>query len=125
MLAPEHVQLARRFLVDADKELEAGDVFQASEKLWGAASHVVIAEMHRRGIKQSGYKVMINALESFADDYADDPTLGSLFTSAETLHANFYHGFLDSDDLPRFRDRVHQFVNRMIELTNGQSGIEN
>ena len=124
MLAPEHVQLANQFLVDADKELDAGDVFQASEKLWGAASHMVIAEMHRRGIKQSGHKVMINAVGAFSDDFSD-PRLGEMFSSAEILHANFNHGFLDIDDVWRHRDRVHEFVNRMIELTNDQPEIEN
>ena len=124
MLAPEHDQLARQFLLDADKEFEDGDIFQASEKLWGAASHVVIAEMHRRGIKQSGHRVMVNAVESFADEF-NDPTLDFLFSSAETLHANFYHGFLDEADVRRHRDRVNMFVNRMLELVNEQNEVEN
>ena len=124
MLAPEHDKLARQFLVDADKEFEDGDIFQASEKLWGAASHVVIAEMHRRGIKQSGHRAMVNAVESFADDFKD-PTLDFLFSSAETLHANFYHGFLDEDDVLRHRDRVNLFVNRMLELANSNGDYSN
>ena len=124
MLAPEHDQLARQFLVDADKEFEDGDIFQASEKLWGAASHVAIAEMHRQGIKQSGNRAMVKAVESSADDFKD-PTLDFLFSSAETLHANFYHGFLDDDDVRRHRDRVNLFVNRMLELANGTGDSEN
>lgn len=124
MLAPEHDQLARQFLLDADKEFKDGDIFQASEKLWGAASHVVIAEMHRRGIKQSGHKVMVRAVESFADELKD-PALDYLFSSAETLHANFYHGFLDEDDVQRHRDRVNMFVNRMLELTDEQNEADN
>ena len=124
MLAPEHDQLARQFLVDADKEFEDGDIFQASERLWGAASHVVIAEMHRRGIKQSGHRAMVKAVESFADDFKD-PTLDFLFSSAETLHANFYHGFLDEDDVRRHRDRVNLFVNRMLKLANSNGDFSN
>ena len=119
MLAPEHDQLARKFLIDADRELEDGEIFQASEKLWGAASHVVIAEMHRRGIKQSSHGVMVRAVESLANEF-EEPTLDFLFSSAEALHANFYHGFLDVDDVKRHRDRVNLFVNRMLELTNGR-----
>ncbi len=48
MLATEHIDTARQFLLDADREYEGGDILQASEKLWGAASHIVIAEMKRR-----------------------------------------------------------------------------
>ena len=124
MLAPEHDQLARQFLIDADREFADGELYQASEKLWGAASHVVIAEMHRRGTKQSGHRVMVRAVESFAKEF-EDPSLDFLFSSAETLHANFYHGFLDVDDLRRHRDRVNMFVNRMLELTNGRGGTDN
>ena len=117
MLATEHVQLARQFLVDADREFDAGDHFQASEKLWGAASHMVIAEMHRRGIKQSGHKAMIDAVESIAAE-EEDPLLSEHFARAESLHANFYHGFMEPDDVLRYRGRVHQFVDRMAELTD-------
>lgn len=124
MSATKHRWLARKFLVDADKELEKGDTFQASEKLWGAASHVVIAEMHRQGIKQSGHKAMVNAVEAIADD-VEDPRLGDLFTSAEALHANFYHGFLDEEDIRRYRNRVHVFVNRFLEFTEGRNGTQN
>ena len=117
MLATEHEQIAQQFLLDADREFEAGDIFQASEKLWGAASHVVIAEMHRRGIKQSGHKAMVNAVEKFAEEY-EDPLLTEYFARAEALHANFYHGFMEADDVLRYRSRVHRFVDRMSELSD-------
>ena len=124
MLAKEHESLARKFLVDADVELEKGETFQASEKLWGAASHVVIAEMHRRDIKQSGHRAMVRSVGEFGGDF-EDPTLRPLFSSAEILHANFYHGFLEDEDLREHRNGVHRFVNRMLELTNGRNGAPN
>ena len=34
MTTDEHVEQARRFLAQADSEFEAGDILQASEKLW-------------------------------------------------------------------------------------------
>ena len=124
MVAPEHLQLARQFLIDADKELDAGDVFQASEKLWGAASHMVIAEMHRRGIKQSGHRTMVQSVGDFGKDF-NDPVLRPLFTSAEILHANIDHGFLEHEDIRRHRNQVHSFVERMNEHTNGHRASEN
>ena len=39
----DHIQTAHGFLEDADREFSAGDHLQASEKLWGAASHAVMA----------------------------------------------------------------------------------
>ena len=55
MFATDHIDTARQFLLDADREYEAGDILQASEKLWAAASHVVIAEMQRRDLESNGH----------------------------------------------------------------------
>ena len=118
MRASEHVETARKFLADADREYEAGDALQASEKLWGAASHVVIAEMHRRGIKQGGHYSTLQTVKTIGEG-VDDPELYLLFKVAEMLQANFYHGFLDPDEIPENRDLVHDFVGRMLTYTNG------
>jgi hypothetical protein len=41
MQTRDHVRTAREFLTAADREFDAGDHLQA--KLWGAASHALIA----------------------------------------------------------------------------------
>ena len=117
MLAADHIETARKSLIDADREYEAGDSLQASEKLWGAASHVVTAEMHRRDIAPNGHRAAVEAVRQFGKDYQDE-TLLPLFKVAEMLHANFYHGFLHPDKIPENRDLVHDFVNRMLKYTN-------
>ena len=116
MLATEHIETARQFLSDADREFEAGDMLQASEKLWGAASHVVIAEMQRRGMKASGHREMILAVRDFAEDYSD-PTLNGLFSAAGALHANFYHGFMEEFRFQNERELTREFVQRMLAHT--------
>lgn len=116
MLAIEHVETARQFLADADREYESGDTLQASEKLWGAASHVVIAEMQRRGMKSSGHRAMVLAVQEFAEDI-EDSALSDMFAGARALHANFYHGFMEDYEFEIDRDKVHRFVNRMLELS--------
>ena len=39
----EHIRTAEYFLLESDREFDAGERLQASEKLWGAAAHSVIA----------------------------------------------------------------------------------
>ncbi len=117
MLATEHIETARQFLADADREFEAGDMLQASEKLWGAATHVVIAEMQRRGMKASGHREMILAVRDFAEDFAD-PTLNGLFAAAGALHANYHHGFMEDYEYAENRDLTHRFVERMVKLAS-------
>ena len=73
MLATEHIDTARQFLLDADREYEAGDILQASEKLWGAATHVVIAEMQRRDLEPNGHGKMKRFVRSLGDEL-DHPT---------------------------------------------------
>lgn len=116
MLATEHIETARHFLAEADREYESGDMLQASEKLWGAASHVVIAEMHRRGMKSSGHRAMILAVQEFAVD-GEDPGLSDMFAGARAMHANFYHGFMEDYEFEIDREKVHRFVNRMLALS--------
>ena len=114
MLTTEHAETARKFLEDADREFEVGEVLQASEKLWGAASHAVMAEMQRRGLSPSGHRATIEAVELLSEDW-EDPKLRPLFTSAEMLHANFYHGFLDEVRFNEQRELAREFVMRVLE----------
>ena len=116
MLATEHIDTARQFLLDADREYEAGDILQASEKLWGAATHVVIAEMQRRDLEPNGHGKMKRFVKSLGDEL-DQPDLYALFKISETLHINFYHGFLSENNFEEHREFTRQFVERMIELT--------
>ena len=73
--------------------------------------------MRRRGIAPSGHKATIDAVVLIGEDY-EDPSLRPLFTSAEMLHANFYHGFLDAERFQEQRQLTHQFVERMLAFTN-------
>ena len=119
VLATDHIETARQFLLDADREYEAGDVLQASEKLWGAASHVVIGEMKSRGMAVRTHRQTVEAVEAFSKEFRE-PSLADWFIAARGLHRNFYNGDLDDWDFRMHRRRVHQFVDRMIELTNAE-----
>ena len=116
MLAIEHIETAQQFLVDADREYEAGDILQASEKLWGAATHAVVAEMQKRDIDANGHR-KIKSFVLRLESELEEPGLFSLFKHAETLHVNFYHGFLSEENLEEHRELVQRFVERMLELT--------
>ena len=117
MLATEHIATAERFLRDADREYESGDILQASEKLWGAASHVVIAELKKRGIASRTHRSLVDGVEMFAEEF-ETPMLSEWFIAAERLHSNFYNGDLDDWNFSRHRLRAVWFVERMLELTS-------
>ena len=120
MLIGEHTRTAREFLTAADAELAAGDILQGCEKLWGAASHAVIAAAQRRVWRCGSHGAMRAAVRALADEVGDARLLSG-FAEAEKLHANFYHGFMDELDLGESRIIVHDFVHRILALIDSDN----
>ena len=122
MNSEAHIQTARGFLEAADKEFAAGDHMQASEKLWGAAAHAVIAVAQRNGWRHGSHRAMKTAVDMMAEEY-NEPLLVGGFGFAEKFHANFYHDFMEDYQLDADRPKIHDFVHRVIALLpeNGAS----
>ena len=115
MLIADHVETAHDFLDASDREFGAGDVLQGSEKLWGAASHAVMAAAQQRGWTMGSHRQLKVAVDKLAVEY-DDQSIRAGFALAEKFHANFYHGFMEDWEFHPDRDIVHELV---IHLTNG------
>ena len=115
MIVQEHIHTAQDFLAAADRELAAGEVLQGSEKLWGAASHAIMAVAQQRGWPFGSHRMLKLAADRLAAEH-DDPALRSGFVAAQQFHANFYHDFMEHDDLERTRPVVHDFVARVLDL---------
>ena len=115
MLTQEHVQTAQQFLEDADREFAAGDTLQGSEKMWGAASHAMIAVAQARDWQFGTHRVMINAARRVANEM-DDDSLRAGLVAAQLFHSNFYHGHIEDEDLEPTAELVRRFVARMLEL---------
>ncbi len=115
MLTQEHAQAAEAFLEDAAREFAAGDELQASEKMWGAAAHAIMAVALQRGQECGTHRKMVNAAREIANEQDDDALRAGL-TAARQFHANFYHGFLEPEDLESDAQLVRRFVARMLSL---------
>lgn len=115
MVALRHDEVARNFLRDADREFEAGDSLQASEKLWGAATHAIMALAQQRGWDSRSHRALKLAARRVSEEQADD-TIRLKFAVAEKCHINFYHGFLEDYEIEEVRPDVHDFVNRVLGL---------
>ena len=115
MTSAEHIETAKQFLADSDREFLDGDELQASEKLWGAASHAVMAIAEQRGLSYRDHKELKILAQRLADQY-DDSFLREGFSTAEKFHANFYHGFMEDFQIQGDRPVVHEFTSRVMEL---------
>ena len=115
MLTGEHSQTAQGFLAASDSEFAAGDILQGSEKLWGAAAHAVMAIAQQRGWRFGDHRALRAAANRLADELRE-PILASNFSVAEKLHANFYHDFMQDFEIHDDRQKVRDFVNRVLSL---------
>lgn len=115
MLSQDHVATAQAFLNDSDQEFEAGDRLQASEKLWGAASHAVMAVARHRGWGHRTHRDLKNAVQRLAQESGDD-ALHAGFLAAEKFHKNFYHDEMEDFEIEIDRPLIHTFVARTLAL---------
>lgn len=105
------------FLAQSDREFDAGDRRQGSEKLYGAATQAVIAAAKQRGWQYRNHRATKNATIRLADAY-DDPFLSAGFVAAEKFHKNFFHDEMEDYEIVADRPIVHRFVHRMVALVN-------
>ena len=115
MTVEEHLQAALQFLEHSDREFEAVDIMQGSEKLWGAASHALTAIAKQRGWAFSKYNHRRNAVRRLAEEYQDDLLVAS-HSVALKFHANFYHDTMEDQEIEDDRPVVHNFVRRIVGM---------
>ncbi len=115
MLIQDHIETAQNFLDAADREFAAGDHLQASEKLWGAASHAVMAVAQQHGWPHGSHRAMKTTVSRLAERHDDQVLIGA-FIAAEHFHANFYHDFMEDYEIAEDRPVVNDFVHRVIAL---------
>ena len=115
MLTQEHAGTARAFLEEADREFAEGDVLQASEKMWGAASHAIMAVAMQRGQDCGTYRQIVNAGLRISDEL-DDDSLRAGMEAAQLLYGNFHHGYLEPEEYENPAWLVRRFVERTLAL---------
>lgn len=120
MLVAEHAQTAREFLIASDEEFDKDDLVQASEKLWGAAAHAIMAVAQQRGWDHRSHRSLKNAAIRLSMEQGD-PLIEAYFGLAEKFLRNLFPD--DMEDYERDADRplVHDFVARVLALLDADS----
>ena len=106
---------SRVFLEQAYRELQEGDLHQAAEKGWGAASQMVKAVAEERGWDHSRHQDLFAVVFRLRRE-TGDREIARLFEPANALHSNFYEGQMDQDDVEDALERVGQFVDKVEAL---------
>ncbi len=95
------------------REFEAEDVLQASEKLWGAAMHALMAIGQMEGLPVGSHRELRMAARHLTN-LRNDVSIYSGYKVAERFHANFYHGFMEDFQISEGREDVREFVVRLL-----------
>ena len=112
----DHAGQALTFLNHSEREFERGDVFQGSEKLWGATCHALLAAAGQTNSRTpQSHRAMRLKVRELAETY-DMPALTDRFAIAEGFHKIFYHGWVEDYELEFDVPKVHWLVHQLLGL---------
>lgn len=114
----DYIASAREFLARAQNYLNEGDLYQASEKGWGAAAHIAKAVATARGWeyeRHDDFHSIVNRSQS----RLRERHLWTWASSANMLHTLFYQRRteLDTDAIRLYLADVQLFVDALERLT--------
>ena len=123
MTVQDHIRTAFGFLDDSDREFAAGDILQASEKLWGAASHAVIAVAESRNWNHGSHRALKNAVIRL-DAERGDMLIRAYYIAAEKFRTNSEYNCMEDFEIEQDGPLVHEFVRLVTALAseNGANG---
>ena len=114
---PAHSQIALEFLTESDADFAVGKRMKASEMLWGAAAHALIAVAMRQGMPYNSHGALKNVSWHLPNVPGQTHWLTE-FDAAERYHNHFYHGQLTDEELMKNRPRIRRFVHRLRAVAN-------
>ena len=114
----KHTRLAEKLMHDASREIAEGELVQGSEKLWGAASQALQAYCSNHGMRHGKYAQRRHAALALADERGDD-SIRLAFDLAESCHANFYHDWMEQEDLDSHVADLRTFVEKILNARVG------
>ena len=115
MTTQTYSEASTTLLDQAEAELAAGDVRQASEKGWGAAAQIVKAVAEQRGWSHQSHAALYRVIDQLVMQ-TDDESISNLFHVASALHQNFYENWDSPENVRRALKAVRLFVEKVSAL---------
>ena len=124
MSSREHAEQALALLKQSEEEFAKNDIFQGSEKLWGAATQAVLAIASQQNGKEPHTHRDMKKLVLKLSEIHESPNLALQFAVAEGFHANFYHGWKDDFQIQADAPAVHDFVEQVLAIWSSLDACE-
>ncbi|RLG69992.1 MAG: hypothetical protein DRO11_06885 [Methanobacteriota archaeon] len=107
-----HLALSEKYMGEAEEMLEKKDYTQASEEAWGAASQIVKAVASERGLEIRSHGELHKFVAMLREE-KDDPEISTLWSSAISLHQNFYENWLPPKTVKDLIGNVKSLVDKL------------
>lgn len=114
-----YLKLHEKYLREAEKLYEKGDLVQASEKYWGSVTTLLSAIAELRNLPHYTHRDLWDVIEHIVDA-TRDPEYSTLFGIAERLHANLYHNFMKRLSFEKHREEVLKLIKKLKTLIDSQ-----
>ena len=115
MTTRKYQQSSQQFLTQARSELSAGDLQQASEKGWGAATQMLKAIADRRGWEHDRPRHYLRIVSRLRAETGDGD-IRRLFNSTRALHENFYENEMEVADISDGLNDVAALLDKLRRL---------
>ena len=112
-----HIETAERFLRHAEEEFEAGDMPQASEKVWGAVAHYLKSVAKFRGWHNRSHSDINDIATDLSYETNDPRMVRSLYRSVSQLHQNFYEDWLPDISVVEGIEDARELIDRLENRT--------
>ena len=119
MTTLKYQQASEHFLAQAGNELAAGDLPQASEKGWGAATQILKAIAEQRGWEHNRHRHYLSITSRLRAETGDGD-IRRLFASASQLHENFYENEMLAEDVADGLADVKALIDKLLPLLEHQ-----
>ncbi|MEA3281363.1 MAG: PaREP1 family protein [Euryarchaeota archaeon] len=108
-------EVANYYYDNFRKHYETKKFSKASEFLWGALNALVYAIGLFYGRKLTTHRSVVDFAKELASAYKDKE-MGELINDAETIHANFFHDFMDEYNFENYRRKTEKLLKRVVEI---------
>ncbi len=117
MTTAEQYKTTSNLLFDqALVELEAGDLIQASEKLWGAAAQELKSVAENRDWEHDSHAHFYNVMAQIEQELPNSHDLRRGFDTATHLHINFCENRMSHTDIRKRLHDVRRFIGQVDSL---------
>ena len=117
-----HLEISDLLTRWAEEELESGELFLASEMIWGAVAHYLKSVAKYRGWPNETHRDLSDIATDLAYETHDPQRICDLYELMNRLHVNFYEDWLLDKDVADGLNDAEELIARLESRTRPPMG---